>query len=379
MRLRALVLAAGLGRRLRPLTETLPKPLLPVAGRPILSWTLERLAALGCEAVAINLHHRGADIRRYFGDRFRGVPLRYSEEPELLGTLGALGPLRQFFAPADLILVINGDSLCRWPLKKLVRRHQAVNAQGSLLLARRPDPRRFGGGVGVDGEGRVLSLFEGDEVRGEVERRCVFAGAHVLSPSLLHRVGEGPADFISDLYLPLLGEGARLQGVVTGSRWHDLGTPHRYLEGVLDWGRGRWPRRVWRRSWVASDASVEGRCRLSACVVEAGARVESRSRLERVLVLPGGRVRRGSRLRDCIVGFDAVLPAGSRISGRVVVVQGRDLRPRRGDSVVGGMIFHPLEDGAGSDRRRRTGGRPGGDSAPTVRRSGSRHRTRRPR
>lgn len=344
MRLRALVLAAGEGRRLRPLTETVPKPLLPVAGQPILGWTLDRLAALGCEAVAINLHHLGDAIRQRLGDRHGDMPLRYSEEPELLGTLGALGPLRQFFAAADLVLVINGDSLCSWPLKRLIRRHQASQAQATLLLARRPDPSPFGGGVAIDKKGRVLSLFADDEARGEVARRHVFAGAHVLSPALMFRVGEGPADFISDLYLPLLGEGARLQGVVTGRRWHDLGTPRRYLEAALDWGRGRWPSRLWRRNWVSRDAKVESRSRLSACVVEADARVETGSRLTRTLVLPGGRVQGESRLEECIVGHGAVLPTGSRIVRRVVVPQGRSQRPREGDTVVSGMIYHPLGD-----------------------------------
>src|SRR6187402_2776161 len=118
-RLRALVLAAGRGERLRPLTATLPKPLLPVAGRPLLAWTLERLRAAGCEAVAINLHHLGGQIREQFGDRFRGLPLVWSEETELLGTAGALPPLREFLSAADRVLVVNGDSLCRWPLETL--------------------------------------------------------------------------------------------------------------------------------------------------------------------------------------------------------------------------------------------------------------------
>jgi len=352
LRLRALVLAAGLGQRLRPLTEAVPKPLLPVVGRPILAWTLDRVTALGCEAVAINLHHQGDRIRQAFGDSYRGTPLRYSEEPELLGTLGALAPLRQFFAAADLILVINGDSLCRWPLKRLVRRHQAFQAQATLLLARRPEPADFGGGVGIDGQGRVLSLFAGDEDRGKVERRHVFAGAHALSPSLLFRVGDRPADFISDLYLPLLSEGARLRAVVTGQRWHDLGTPRRYLEGALDWGRGRWPARLWRSNWVSQDAVADGRSRLSSSVVEAGSRVEGDARLEHSLVLPGGRVRRGCRLSHCIVGFDAQLPIGGHISERVVVPQSRGQRPEQGDSVVGGMIYHPLGDTLASHRPR---------------------------
>src|SRR6202035_1327050 len=208
-RLRALVLAAGLGKRLRPLTEATPKPLLPVAGVPILGHTLAQLAALGCGAAAVNLHPFGEQVRRRFGGDFAGMPLTYSEEPELLGTLGALFPLRDFFAPADLILLVNGDSLCRWPLKRMIRAHLSAGSPATLLLSGRADPRAFGGGVGVDRQGNVLSFRPEDPPppgRGEVARRLVFAGAHVLSPALLSRVGPQPADIVRDLYVPLLAE-----------------------------------------------------------------------------------------------------------------------------------------------------------------------------
>src|SRR5262245_6139342 len=115
LRLRALVLAAGRGERLRPLTATIPKPLLPVGGRPLAAWTLERLRLAGVEAAALNLHHLGDSIRAAFGASYRGMPLVYSDERELLGTGGALPPLRDFLGEADLVLVVNGDSLCRWP------------------------------------------------------------------------------------------------------------------------------------------------------------------------------------------------------------------------------------------------------------------------
>ncbi|MBV8203217.1 MAG: nucleotidyltransferase family protein, partial [Acidobacteria bacterium] len=137
LRVRALVLAAGLGTRLRPLTGDMPKPLLPVLGQPILGYTLRRLAAAGCEAAAVNLHHRGEQIRRALGDDFAGLPLTWSEESHLLGTLGALQPLAGFFAAADLVLIVNGDSLCRWPLAELVRRHRENGAPATLLLAAR--------------------------------------------------------------------------------------------------------------------------------------------------------------------------------------------------------------------------------------------------
>src|SRR5258708_39909304 len=100
-RIRALVLAAGLGTRLRPLTEQLPKPLLPVRGVPILGHTLNQLSDFGCEAAAVNLHYLSEPIRQRFGDAHAGMPLVWSEEPEILGTLGALHPLQKFLAPAD--------------------------------------------------------------------------------------------------------------------------------------------------------------------------------------------------------------------------------------------------------------------------------------
>src|ERR1700741_1297620 len=95
-RIRAVVLAAGLGTRLRPLTDLTPKPLLPVRGVPILGHTLAPLAAFGCEAAAVNLHYLGDQIRQRFGDAHAGMPLAWSEEPEILGTLGALYLLKDF-------------------------------------------------------------------------------------------------------------------------------------------------------------------------------------------------------------------------------------------------------------------------------------------
>src|ERR1700712_2615802 len=154
-RIRALVLAAGLGTRLRPLTDLTPKPLLPVRGVPILGHTLARLAAAGCEAAAVNLHYLGDQIRRRFGDSYQGLPLTWSEEPEVLGTLGALYPLKEFLAPADLVLLINGDSLCEWPLRSLIRRHLANGARSTLLLTSYPDPAGFAGGGGIHRDGGI--------------------------------------------------------------------------------------------------------------------------------------------------------------------------------------------------------------------------------
>ncbi len=302
LRLRALVLAAGRGERLHPLTATLPKPLLSVAGRPLLAWTLERLRAAGCEAVAINLHHLGNQIRDRFGESFRGMPLTYSLEPELLGTAGALPPLCSFLEQADRVLVVNGDSLCRWPLEIMLAAHAKRKPAATLLVHRKADPRAFGGGVALE-EDTITAFRPGSLAHASARRHLVFAGAQVLGPELLARIPEGPGDLISVLYEPLLAAGVPLAAVVTERLWHDLGTPRRYLEGVLDWTfRGSN-----RASRVVKGAEVDPSATLRRTIVEAGARVEAESDLRGCVVMPGAKVGKGVRLNRSVVGPGATV------------------------------------------------------------------------
>ncbi len=342
-RLRALVLAAGLGTRLRPLTERMPKPLLPVTGVPILGHTLAQLAAVGCEAVAVNLHHHGDLIRQRFGDAFAGVPLTWSEEPELLGTLGVFWPLRDFFAPADLILLVNGDSLCEWPLRKLLRRHLADGSRATLLLTSRAAPAEFGGGVGIDRTGRILSFRPTEPERPEVIRRYVFAGAHVFAPDLLGSLTPGKSDIVRNLYMPLVEDPeARIGSLVTARHWHDMGTPQRFLEGVVDRARNGWPERLWRRSWISKEASVAGGARVKSSSIEPGARVGEGAQIERSVLLPGSVVGEGSVVRESILGFGAAVPPGTWVERRVIMPQSPAFTPGLDDTVVGGAVFTPF-------------------------------------
>lgn len=339
-RLRALVLTAGLGTRLRPLTLHQPKPLLPVCGLPLVSRTLTQLAKLGCELAVLNLHHLPDALPAALGDAHEGMALSYSREPEILGTFGALSPPRAQLEDADAVLLINGDSLCRWPLRALVRRHLRSGADATLLLHRRAPDARLGGGVGVDGAGRITTLRDSEPV-GETARRHVFAGAHVLSPSLLQRAPAREADIIAELYLPLLAEGKHLASLVMSRRWHDLGTPERYLEAVLDTARGMIPKLLWRGNHLGVGVEVED-VELHASVVESGARLEAGTRLEESVVLPGAVVGAGSRLRHVIVGPNVRLPPGTTLERRLVtrVVTGGAARPE--ETVLGGLVYTPL-------------------------------------
>lgn len=323
----------------------MPKPLLPVRGTTAVEVTLDRLARAGCEAVAVNLHHLGGAIRERLGESFRDMPLVYSEEPEVLGTLGAFAPLRDFFAGCDAALLINGDSLCRWPISRLLRRHRRRGAAATLLFTTAADPALYGGGVALDRKGRVVSFASGDPEAEAAEkiRRRVFAGAHVLDPRLLARAPRRFSHVVHDLYEPLLAEGERLEGLATGRPWYDLGTPRRYRDAATEGGvTPRWRRRLG-RTWTAGDARVDSTAHLGRTVVEAGARVAPRARLRRTVLLPGARVGEGAILDGCVVGFGAEVPAGARVRRRLIVRRSAGGTVPAGSSVVGELVYAPLD------------------------------------
>ena len=346
--LRALLLAAGYGTRLRPLTDELPKPLLPVLGRPLLLRTLDALVDAGCEAAAINLHHLSDAIPAVVGDEHRGMRIVYSREEPILGTGGAFLPLREFFAGCETALLVNGDSFCEWPLVELLARHRRRGGRVTLLLAGRPDPRPFGGGIGIDGTGRVRAIR--NEPRfGPVARRYVYAGAYALETALLARLPPGFSDSMRDLFEPLLAAGGRIDALVTWKPWHDMGTPRRYLDAMLDlalrWHAGT---DVWRGegAHVAVDAA------LRRVVVERGARVEAGAVVETSLLLPGAIIGSGSQLRNVVVGPNVELPAGREWS-EVLLTRATGVAPPQSRR-EGELLITPL----GTDPRGTVAARP---------------------
>ena len=333
LRWRALVLSAGHGTRLRPLTAFIPKPLLPVRGVPALAHTIDQLVAMGCEAVAVNLFHRGEMIRDALGESHGGVPLKFSIEEELLGTLGALGPVREFLGEAEQIVIVNGDSLCRWPLRSLLRRHLRSGADATMLVSRRIDPGPFGGGVGVANHKWIVSLRPGGSDGEEVSRR-VFMGAHVISPALLRRVPDGPANFVPDLYEPLLSEGGRIAAQETSRKWHDLGTPERYRRAVLDWGH--------RRAWTSPKANLAAGARARGSVIEKDVHIGTECSIRSSVLMPGARIGTGCRVVESILGPGVNLPPNTKVEGRMVTSVRADATASKSASLVGGLVYEPI-------------------------------------
>ena len=150
-------------------------------------------------------------------------------------------------------------------------------------------------------------------------------------------------DIVRDLYIPMLGEpGVLLDSCVTARRWHDMGTPQRFLDGVVDWARAGWPERLWRRSWISPEAGIAAGASVKNAAVEAAARVGEGALVERSVLLPGAKVGKGCVVRDSIVGFGAAVPPGTWVERRVIMPQRPGFAPGLDDSVVGGAVFTPF-------------------------------------
>lgn len=233
--MKALILAAGEGTRLRPLTENCPKPMLPVAGRPLLAHTVEHLVRQGFDEIAINLHHRPEAVREYFGDGSAfGAKITWSHEAQLLGTAGAARKLRAFLDRT--FVVVYGDVLTDMDVRGLVGFHRAHDAALTLSLYRVTNPTEVGL-VGTDAEGRVTRFVE-KPAANDVFTDTANAGVLVCEPSVLDGIPDGAfADFGHDVLPALLEAGKPVYGVPMSDDEYliDIGTPEKYLEAQTAW------------------------------------------------------------------------------------------------------------------------------------------------
>jgi mannose-1-phosphate guanylyltransferase len=233
----AMILAAGKGTRLYPMTETLAKPMVPVGGRPVLEHTIRWLRDHGVRRLAVNLHHRPESVRGHFGDGSRfGVEIRYSEEPELLGTAGGVKRIESFFE--DPFLVVYGDVLTDLDLGALVAFHQSAgtDAHATLAVDRRPDAAQ-GGVVELDADRRIRRFVEKPRA-GEIQSPWVNSGVMVLARALVARIPAGRfSDFGREVLPAWLAEGVPLYGwpLPAGTFLVDVGTPESYVRAEREW------------------------------------------------------------------------------------------------------------------------------------------------
>lgn len=318
--MQAIVLVGGEGTRLRPLTETVPKPALTLVDRPFLAYMIEWLASHGVTEVVLACGFLPDVLREALaGEESRaGVAIRYVAEPEPRGTAGAIR-----FAADQLgedleerFLALNGDVLTDLDLTALLRTHAEYGARATIGLHPVEDSSAYGL-VRGDGSGAVLEFLEktGEAVPGEIN-----AGMYVLERSVLELVPPGENVSIErDVFPRLVGDG--LHSVLLDGYWMDIGTPERYLQA----------------SWDILEGRVETRVEPTApgMLVGAGAQVAKGARLgPRVVLGPGCRVEAGSEVRESILLDGCAVGEGARVSGSILAPGAQVAAGARLDGVV---------------------------------------------
>ena len=354
--MKAMVLAAGYGRRMQPLTFQVPKPAIPVLGRPLIQQVLAGLGAQGCREATVNLHHLPgslatllAEMPAYGLDRLH-LSL---EEDRILGTGGGIRNAATHLRGDGTILIRNSDFLLDIDLGDALEFHRRSGRPVTLVLA---GSRKGYTKVPVGRENRVLSF--GDLTRydrSEVAAEGLFTGLHLIEEEVLDRIpGPEPCDIVKDVYLPMLS-GGEVGAYRTDRFWWEFGTPEQYLEGSLqlidmplsdarrfsstDPVREYPDARValGPGAVIAPDAILKGRV-----AVGMAAALAKDCRVQDSLILPEAWIGAGTSLTRCIVGPKAELPAGTTLNGQLICPWSEDLPMPSHWARWGDLVLRPL-------------------------------------
>jgi len=338
--MKAVILAGGEGTRLRPLTLTTPKPVVPVVDRPFLRHQLDLLATVGVTEVVFSVAYRPERIQSVFGDGGAlGRRIRYAIEDTPLGTGGAV---KNAEAHLDgTTIVFNGDILTDVDLPAVVRRHREARASATLVLAPVPNPAAYGL-VEFDAGGRILRFIEKPDPS-QITTDTINAGIYVLEKETLSLMPAGVNHSIERAFFPaLLARGDHVAAYVHRGYWIDIGTPEKYLQVHRDILRGRFPVELRGRAvsggWIEGQADIDPAAELQGpfyiapgCRVAAGAQVGPDA-----VLLAGVRVAEGARVRDAVIWEGVTVGEGARVEG-ALVAQG--VRVGRNAVVGGGAVL----------------------------------------
>ncbi len=327
--MKAVVLVGGFGTRLRPLTLSTPKQMLPIIHKPMIEHVLEHLARHGISEAVLSMGYRpDAFADAYPDGACAGVALHYAIEPEPLDTAGAIRFAADHAGIDERFVVVNGDVLTDLDLGALVAFHDAHQGEGSIALHRVDDPSAFGV-VPTDDDGRVEAFVE-KPPRDEAPTDLINAGTYVLEASVLDRIEKGRKVSIEREVFPAMVADGVLYAMAGDTYWIDTGTPVKYLQAQIDLVRGTRGERVdgvhpgaqidpsatVARSVVSDGAVIEAGASVRGSVVMTGAVVGAEAIVERAIVGPSASVGRGARVDDvAVLGDRASVGPGLRVSG----------------------------------------------------------------
>ena len=354
--MKAILLVGGEGTRLRPLTLTTPKPLLPLANRPFVERQIEWLAQHGVDEVVLSLGYRADRFVEHFPDAHHaGVHLRYAVEPEPLGTAGGI----KFAAgsPHERVIVCNGDILTNMDLGKLLEFHEMHRADATIALTQVADPSAFGV-VPTRDDGQVIAFVEKPPT-GQAPTDWINAGTYILEPRVLEMIPDGLNVSIEREIFPqlLVQPDGRLFANHSNAYWLDMGTPEQYLQAHLDllsgqmvglgpvdtrgdsWGVGASideDAEIAAPSVLGEGTRVQAGAQIASSVIGKNCTIEMGAIVEGSVVMDGTVIEARAHIVDSILGFNAHVGSGSLVTDRSILADHAVLASQT--SLAGGRV-----------------------------------------
>ena len=310
--MKAMILAAGLGTRLKPLTKIRPKSLFPLLNQPLLGVIIEQLQGMGAGGIIINAHHLAEQVEAFVGREEWGLEVEVKVEPEILGTGGGLKNCADFLQDAPIVVVVNADVYHTFDLRPAIHYHREADNLSTLILYDHPPFNQ----VGIDAEDCIVSV-RGKEIRKSLAPSQVltFTGIHIISPRLLDFMPSTGFFGIMEFYIELASRGEAIKGYqMKGGYWRDIGKVEDYMNLHRDLLGGKEEPVLHPEVHLAEAVRMEG----FVCVGR------------------GSRIGAGSFIKDSIIWDEVVIEAGSMVKG-CVVGDGTRVRGRHhGEALIPG-------------------------------------------
>ncbi|MCX6378603.1 MAG: NDP-sugar synthase [Armatimonadetes bacterium] len=342
--MKAMILAAGVGSRLDPLTRSVPKPLVPIVNRPVMEYLVELLKKHGFDEIMVNLYYLGEHIESYFGDGSKwGVKIYWQREDQLWGDAGSVKRAEDFFKD-ETFLVIGGDDLTDMDLTKLVRTHKEKNALSTIALSLVDDPSEYGI-VLMNEDSRITRFLE--KPKGEVIfSNTANTGVYVFEPQIFDMIPRGTFYLFGKQVFPMLLEQRKaLYGHLTAAYWKDVGNLKVYQQTHTDVLAGRVNTvlpltEIKKYTWIGENVEIDPTAEIGYPVaignnvrIEAGAQI-----LENTVIGNNCSVELGAVVKDSILWDGAVINRNTQIERCVV---GKDCHVKTNAAIFDGIIVNP--------------------------------------
>ncbi len=315
--MKAVILAGGEGTRLRPVTCNLPKPLVPVAGKPVLEYILGLLEENGCDEAVIAVHYRAEKIERHFSSgRYGKIRLRFSHETKPLGTAGCVKRAAEDFN--EDFIVISGDAVCDFELEKALHFHKNNGAAATVIAKRVDDPREYG--LIIENDGRITDFSEKPSY---INCRSDLAntGVYIISPAVLGLIPENePWDFAKNVFPDMLSRNMKLMCYEENGYWCDMGDIHAYKMCTCDVLDGKLRGYEQKAMHKGIDVMLDPSALISGkTVIGNSVSIGKGAKLRNAIIMDGAFIGENTTLNDCIICSDARIESGAAVYENAVV------------------------------------------------------------